>query len=239
VPPVPVPDAVICVPLATPEPLIVWPGPKAPDGVEVTVNVVPEIDPVSGIAFSPAVFQFAQPSEAAGRRPVAGSEPGAPLVPLVFRDAEHEAVAPPLLPAQLHDQGPLPLTVAAAPTVQRLAAGALVRLAPFEEPHAPFTGCAEASLFAEQVAVVPPLLPAQLHAHGPPPLRIDAVPAVQRLAVGALLSVPPFEEPHKPLTAVGEVLPPEEGVNVAYRDQFAGVQIAGEALNLLGRLPKL
>jgi hypothetical protein len=42
-----------------PEPLIVWLGPKAPDGVAVTVNVVPEIDLVSRILFSPALLQFA------------------------------------------------------------------------------------------------------------------------------------------------------------------------------------
>jgi len=84
-----------------------------------------------------------------------------------LRDAEHEALAPPLLPAQLHDHGPLPLTGDAAPAVQRLAVGALARLAPLEDPHAPFTGGLEAIFVAEQVAVVPPLLPAQLHAHGP------------------------------------------------------------------------
>jgi hypothetical protein len=112
----------------------------------------------------------------------------------------HDAVVPPLLPAQLHDHGPLPLTVDAVPAVQRLAVGALVRLPPFEEPHAPFTGCAEATFFAEQAAVVPPLLPAQLHDHGPLPAMVDAVPALQRLAVGALARLPPFEEPHAPFT---------------------------------------
>jgi hypothetical protein len=115
-------------------------------------------------------------------------------------DATHTAVAPPLLPAQLHDHGPLPLTFDAVPALQRFAVGVLVRLPPFEEPHAPFTGCAEATFFAEQVAVVPPLLPAQLHDHGPLPAMVDAVPALQRLAVGALVRLPPFEEPHAPLT---------------------------------------
>jgi hypothetical protein len=117
-----------------------------------------------------------------------------------LRDAEHEALAPPLLPAQLHDHGPLPLIGEAAPVVQRLAVGALLRLAPLEEPHTPFTGL-EAIFVAEQVAVVPPLLPAQLHAHGPLPLTGDAAPAMQRLAVGALARLAPFEEPHAPFTA--------------------------------------
>jgi hypothetical protein len=128
-------------------------------------------------------------------------------------DAEHDAAAPPLLPAQLHDHEPEPLTVDAVPVVQRFAVGALARLAPFEEPHAPFTGCAAATFVAEQVAVAPPPLPAQLHDHGPEPLTLEAVPALHRLAVGALLSVPPFEDPHTPLRAVGVEV--EDAVSVA------------------------
>jgi hypothetical protein len=85
---------------------------------------------------------------------------------------------------------------------------------PFELPHAPFTGCVEATFVAEQVAVVPPLAPAQLHDHGPLPLTVDAVPVVQRFAVGALVRLPLFDEPHAPLTAVG-VLPVAEAVSVA------------------------
>jgi len=143
-------------------------------------------------------------------------------------------VLPPLLPAQLQLHGPLPLTVDAAPALQRLAVGAVLTDAPFALPHAPFTGCGGSS--AEQLAVVPPLLPAQLHDHGPLPLTVDAVPALQRLAVGALVRLPPFEEPHVPLT----LAPPlEEVVSVAYKDQMVGVQLAGEPLNLLGKLPKL
>ena len=146
-----------------------------------------------------------------------GSEPLDPVLPLVPVEAslsEHEAVEPPLAPAQLHDHGPLPLTVDAVPAVQRFAVGLVLTVPPFEEPQAPFTGCAEATFFAEQVALVPPPLPAQLHDHGPLPLTDDAVPALQRLAVGAVLSLPPFEEPHVPLTL--EVVPPlEEAVNVA------------------------
>ena len=51
--------------------------------------------------------------------------------------AEQVAVVPPLLPTQLQFQGPLPATVDAEPPLQRLLVGALARLAPFEEPHAP------------------------------------------------------------------------------------------------------
>jgi hypothetical protein len=126
--------------------------------------------------------------------------------------SEHEAVEPPLLPPQVQLQGPLPLTADAVPVLQRLALGFALTVAAFELPHAPLTGCAEAVFFAEQVAVVPPLLPPQLHDHGPLPLTADAVPVPQRLALGALLSLPPFEEPHAPLTAVGDV---EEVASVA------------------------
>ena len=126
---------------------------------------------------------------------------------------EHRSPSsPPLLPAQLHDHGPLPLTVEAVPAVQRFAVGAVLTVAPFELPHAPFTGCAEATFVAEQVAVVPPPLPAQLHDQGPLPLTVEAVPALQRFAVGALARLPPFEDPHAPLTLE---VPLEEAVSVA------------------------
>jgi hypothetical protein len=110
-------------------------------------------------------------------------------------------VEPPLLPAQVQFQGPLPLTVDDAPAVQRLAVGALVRVAPFEEPHAPFTGGADATIVAEQVATVPPLLPAQVQFQGPLPLTADAVPALHRFAVGAVLTVPLFALPQAPVVS--------------------------------------
>ncbi len=55
-------------------------------------------------------------------------------------------------------------------------------------------------MFAEQLAVVPPLDPVQLHVHGPVPLTVVAVPALQRLVVGAVVKVPPLDEPHTPFT---------------------------------------
>jgi hypothetical protein len=169
-----------------------------------------------------------------------GSEPleeePPPVEPVEASLSEHVAVEPPLLPPQLHDHGPLPLTADVVPVVQRFAVGAVLTDAPFALPHAPLTGCAEATFVAEQVAVVPPLLPSQLHDHGPLPLTAVAVPVVQRLAVGALLSLPPFEEPQAPFTAVGVV--EVVAVSVAYNDQVVGVQLAGEVLNLLGRAAK-
>jgi len=53
---------------------------------------------------------------------------------------------------------------------------------------------------AEQLAVVPPLEPPQLHVHGPEPATDDAVPAVQRLVEGIDDAVVPFADPHTPLT---------------------------------------
>jgi len=60
-------------------------------------------------------------------------------------------------------------------------------------------GCCK---LAEQVAVVPPFEPVQLHVQGPLPLTDEAVPALQRLLAGALEKVPPLELPHAPLTGV-------------------------------------
>jgi hypothetical protein len=59
---------------------------------------------------------------------------------------------------------------------------------------------------AEQLAVVPPLEPPQLHAHGPEPATDDDVPVEQRLVEGADDAVVPFADPHAPLTATGTAL---------------------------------
>ena len=59
---------------------------------------------------------------------------------------------------------------------------------------------------AEQLAVVPPLEPPQLHVHGPVPATDDAVPAEQRLVEGLDDTVVPFADPHTPLTGAGAAL---------------------------------
>jgi hypothetical protein len=61
----------------------------------------------------------------------------------------------------------------------------------------------DAASDAEQLAVVPPLEPPQLHVHGPGPARDDAVPAEQRPAEGLDDAVVPFADPHTPLTGAG------------------------------------
>jgi len=59
---------------------------------------------------------------------------------------------------------------------------------------------------AEQLALVPPLEPPQLHVHGPEPATDDAVPAEQRPAEGEDDAVVPFADPHTPLTGAGAAL---------------------------------
>jgi hypothetical protein len=46
-----------------------------------------------------------------------------------------------------------------------------------------------ALLLAEQLAVLPPLEPAQVQLHGPLPLTTDAIPIEHRFALGATATV--------------------------------------------------
>ena len=71
-------------------------------------------------------------------------------------------------------------------------------------------------LDAEQVALVPPLEPPQLHVHGPEPATVDNVPLEQRLVEGTDDACVPFADPHKPLTATG--LAPTATVVLATED---------------------
>ena len=125
-----------------------------------------------------------------------------PQVPLttVVLVAEQESVVPPFAPVQGQFHGPLPLTVEAVPALHRLTVGLSISAAPSELPQAPLTA---ATFCAEQFAVAPPLLPAQVHAHGPfaPPCTAEAVPTAQRLAVGGAAKMPLLDEPQTPLTA--------------------------------------
>ena len=57
-------------------------------------------------------------------------------------------------------------------------------------------------IWAEQLAVEPPLEPAQDQLQGPLPETVDAVPAEQRPVVGLLVREAPFDPPQLPLTAV-------------------------------------
>jgi hypothetical protein len=106
----------------------------------------------------------------------------------VAKSALHEALAPPLLPAQVQVIVVSLLEVAlAVPVVQ----------APATDEHAPLTTASETL----QLAVAPPLLPAQVQVVVVPSLEVAlAVPAVQT----------PAAAPHAPSIEPGFIAPPEK-----------------------------
>ena len=126
---------------------------------------------------------------------------------VVVADAIQVVVVPPLEPAQVHNHGPVPWTVVEVPVEHRLIVGVEEAVVPFADPQAPLTGEGGVTtvLFAEQVAVVPLLEPAQDQVKGPVPLTDEVEPVVQRLVVGAVETVVPFADPQAPLIGVEEV----------------------------------
>lgn len=91
--------------------------------------------------------------------------------------ALHEALLPPLLPAQLQVYE-LPVeTALALPREQSPDVGALAKLPPSEDPHAPFT--AAGATVAEQEALAPPLLPPQLQVYELTPLATEPAEPVE------------------------------------------------------------
>jgi hypothetical protein len=139
-------------------------------------------------------------------RPVVGFElaatpfagPHCPLLPDAT-GAEHDAFVPPLTPAQLQFQGPLPDTADAVPALQRPLTGAALVTIPFAGPHAPFTDTAG----AEQDAFLPPPAPLQVQLHGPVPLTAVAVPALHSPPDGAVAAGTPLAGPHAPFATSG------------------------------------
>jgi hypothetical protein len=125
--------------------------------------------------------------------------PHVPLTAAAFNGAVQFAVAPPLVPAQLHAHGPAPPTLLAVPALHKFVVGAVLTLTPFDVPHVPLTAAAFNE--AVQFAVAPPLVPTQLHAHGPVPPTLLAAPTLHKFVVGAVLRVNPFDAPHVPFTA--------------------------------------
>ncbi len=92
------------------------------------------------------------------------------------------------------------VTVPEVPTVQRFAVVVVENELPFAVPHAPFVGV---TLFvAVQFAVVPPLSPVHDQEKLLVPDTLDAVPASQRLVVGADARVPRCDAPQMPFVAV-------------------------------------
>jgi hypothetical protein len=127
------------------------------------------------------------------------AEPQTPLTATDCSGALHEELVPPLLPSHIQAQGPDPVTVVAAPAVQRLVVGAVVTATPFAEPQSPLTATDCSGALHEEL--VPPLLPSHIQAQGPDPVTVVAAPAVQRLVVGAIVTATPFAEPQTPLMA--------------------------------------
>ena len=112
--------------------------------------------------------------------------------------AEQLALVPPLLPTQLQFAKSLPtVTAEAVPLEHRLVVGGLLKVWPFDKPHCPLIAVCRSG--AEHCALVPPFDPVQLHDHGPVPLMADAVPLLQRLVVGAVLTATLLALPQLPL----------------------------------------
>ena len=153
-------------------------------------------EPVTADA-APAEQRF--PDGAEARDPPVNAVLHAPLTAEGDRAAEQRGeFAPAFKPTHVQLHGPEPATGTGdgVPAEHRPAAGATVSGWPFEGPHDPASGVGGAAALHE--AVSPPLEPAQVQVHGPVPLSVEAVPAEQRLAVGAVVSVLPLAEPHTP-----------------------------------------
>jgi hypothetical protein len=101
-------------------------------------------------------------------------------MPVVIWFAEQFALAPPLTPWQVQVHVPFPVTVDAAPELQRFDAGGVKKFWLFAMPQEPFT-----SRVAEQFALAP-FTPWQVQVQGPFPVTADALPALQRFDVGAV-----------------------------------------------------
>jgi len=190
-------------------------------------------------------FQGPLPVTAEAVPPVQSPELGAVLAALPLAvpqepfaaagGAEQLAVAPPLLPAQDQFQGPLPVTAEAVPLVQSPELGAVLAALPLAVPQEPFAAAGG----VEQLAVVPPFLPAQDQFQGPLPVTAEAVPLVQSpVVLGALLAALPLAVPQEPFTAAGgaeqlAVVPPP----LLAQDQFHGpLPVTAEAVPALQRL---
>ena len=132
-------------------------------------------------------------------------------VAFAFRVRVHVAVPwqpPPDQPAKVEPEAAVAVSVSLVPELndaehvepQLMPVGLLV-IVPMPVPDfvTVRVNCEGCWRFAEQVAVVPPFDPAQLHDHGPLPLTDEAVPGLQRLLAGALEKVSPLELPQAPL----------------------------------------
>ena len=100
---------------------------------------------------------------------------------------------------------PLPARAGAAPDIVTFALTVAPTLAGIGESRRVVTVTVLVCSCAEQFAVVPLLLPAQVQLHGPDPETELAVPALHRF-VGAADKVCPLSLPHTPFTAAPTTL---------------------------------
>ena len=94
------------------------------------VDVVGKISP----SYQPLAVKFVSSNDSVKRAVPDGGGT------VAVSDAEHVAVEPPPVPAQVHVHGPEPLTREAAPTEQRLVVGVVETVVPLAEPHTPLVG---------------------------------------------------------------------------------------------------
>ncbi len=92
------------------------------------------VDDAENVAASCAVADSATGVGTGAGRATAATGAGA-----LPRGAVQLSVSPPSLPAQFHDQGPVPDTCEDLPRLQRLSLGASVAATPLAVPHAPLT----------------------------------------------------------------------------------------------------
>jgi len=101
----------------------------------------------------------------------------------------------------------VPATAVAAPAEHRPLVGADAEYCPSAGPHTPLT-----TRLAEQLTLLPPLIPLQFQSNGPAPTTAVALPVAQRPDVGLVYTLLPFAGPHDPWTFCGAlqiaVVPP-------------------------------
>ena len=115
----------------------------------------------------------------------------------VAKLVEQLAVVPPLKPGHVQFQGPVPVVAVALPVVHILVVGATVNELPLLVPQLPLTG--ESVKYAVQMAVEPPFNPVHVQFQGPYPVAVVALPAAQKLVVGATANEPPLLDPQVPM----------------------------------------
>ncbi len=154
------------------------------------------------------------------------ADPQTPCAPVSM--ATHLAVVPPPDPVHDHSKAvgnsdievvgcldsemATERTSVAVPLKHKLVVGAALSKAPSDDPHAPSISFDVSLSSALHITLSPEPAPMQIHIHGPLPYMEEAVPALQRFVVGAVVTEVPLAEPQEPVTSVAveqaaEVLP--------------------------------